>query len=104
MKYVLFFEAPPARNAPLMSPEERKKEYELRQAMMKDEEKYGKTIFPAHIYATGKGLAIVEFKNQKQMANRMAFNFPDGTTGVQYKIMPLIEGSVLQESISEIRK
>jgi hypothetical protein len=38
------------------------------------------------------------------MANRMAFNFPDGTTGVQYKIMPLIEGSVLQESISEIRK
>ena len=75
-----------------------------RQVVMKDEEKYGKTIVPAHLYATGKGLAIVEFKNQKQIANRMAFGAPDGKTGVKYKIMPLIEGSVYQASLAEIRK
>ncbi len=104
MKYVLFYEAPQARDAPLQSADERKKQLTKRQVDMKDEEKYGKTIVPAHLYATGKGLAIVEFKNQKQIANRMAYGAPDGVTGVRYKIMPLIEGAVYQASLAEIRK
>ena len=104
MKYVLFYEAPQARAAPLPSPEDRKKMYKKRQEDMKDEKKYGKTIVPAHLYATGKGLAIVEFDNPKQIANRMAYGAPDGKMGVKYKIMPLIEGSMFQESMAEIRK
>jgi hypothetical protein len=34
----------------------------------------------------------------------MAYGAPDVTTGVKYKIMPLIEGSMFQESMAEIRK
>ena len=105
MKYVLFFETPMARDAPLESLEERKKQLAKRLEAMKDEKKYGKTVLPAHQYATGKGLAIVEFDNPKQIANRMAFGAPDGNkSGVRYKIMPLIEGTLFQESLAEIRK
>jgi ATP-dependent protease HslVU (ClpYQ) ATPase subunit len=105
MKYVLFFDTPQARDGPLPSLEMRKKEIIERQEVMKDEKKYGKTVFPAHQYATGKGLAIVEFDNPKQIANRMAFNTPDGNkSGVVYQIMPLIEGTMFQESLNEIRK
>ena len=104
MKYVLFFETPMARDAPLGSHEERKKQLSHRLEAMKDEKKYGKTLLPAHQYATGKGLAIVEFDNAKQIANRMAYGAPDGKTGVKYKIMPLIEGTLFQESLAEIRK
>lgn len=105
MKYVLFYEAPQARDGPLQSPEERKKQREERQNAMKDEKKFGKVILPAHLYATGKGLAIIEFDNPKQIANRMAYGAPDGNkSGVRYKIMPLIEGMMFQDSLAEIRK
>lgn len=105
MKYVLFFDTPQARDGPLGSLEERKKQREERLEVLKDEKKFGKTVFPAHQYATGKGIAIVEFDNPKQIANRMAFNAPDGNkSGVVYKILPLIEGMMYQDSLDDIRK
>ena len=105
MKFVLFFDTPQARDGPLPSAAEIKKEMEHRLTVLKDEKKYGKTIVPAHQYATGKGLAIIEFEDAKQIANRMAFNAPDGNkSGVVYKMMPLIEGTMYQESLAEIRK
>jgi len=93
MKYVLFYEAPPARGKLGSGPEERAK----RRWALKDEKKYGKTILEGHMYATGKGIAIVEFDNLKQLANRMALNSPD----VIYKPMPLIPGSTMQESMKD---
>ncbi len=84
MKYVLFFEGAPARGKLGGSREERAKSMEAR----KDEKKYGKTILEGHFYATGKGIAIVEFDNPKQIANRMALGIPD----LIYKICPLVPG------------
>ena len=105
MKYVLFFETPMARDGPLPSAEEREEERKKRTEALKDEKKFGKVILPGHQYATGKGLAIIEFDNTKQIANRMALNAPDGNkSGVRYKIMPLIEGMMFQDSLAEIRK
>ena len=105
MKYVLFFDTPQARGGSLLSLDLRKKERSKREESIKDEKKYGKIVFPAHQYATGKGLVIVEFDDPKQIANRMALNAPDGDeTGVRYKIMPLIEGAMYQDSLENIRK
>jgi len=64
----------------------------------KDEKKYGKTILEAHYYDTGKGIAIVEFENHKQIANRMTLGEPD----VIYKICPLIPGADMGEASTKI--
>jgi len=91
MKYVLFFEGPLARGKlSSRSPEESAKRSEAR----KDEKKYGKTILEAHYYATGKGIAIVEFDNYKQIANRMALGEPE----IIYQICPLIPGTDMGEA------
>ena len=92
MKYVLFYEGPAARG--IIGDTE---SYTSSQEAMKDEKKYGKVILEGHQYATGKGIAIVEFDDPKQIANRMALNSPM----VKYKIMPLIKGKVFQESMRE---
>ena len=95
MKYVLFFEGPPARGKlSSESPEERAK---TRDNRVKDEKKYGKTILQGHFYASGKGIAIVEFDNPKQIANRMALGTPD----LIYKICPLVPGPDWGEAIEE---
>jgi len=49
------------------------------------------------MYAPGIGIAIVEFKNLKQLANRIALGAPD----VFFKLMPLILGSMIQESLEK---
>ena len=87
MKYILFFEGPPAKGkAPSGDPEELAKQRELVQT---DEKKYGKTILRAHFYASGQGIAIVEFDNPKQIANRMAAGTPNT---IYKKISPLVPG------------
>ncbi len=91
MKYVLFFEGPLARGqTSSRSPEESAKNSEAR----KDEKKYGKTILEAHYYETGKGIAIVDFDDHEQIANRMALGLPD----IIYKICPLISGTDMSEA------
>jgi len=87
MKYILFGEGRLARGElPLRADSEVSRETaELR----KDEEKYGKVILPAHYYSTGKSVAVVEFDNARQLANRLAL----GALGVTYtKAYPLIPG------------
>ena len=99
MKYILFFEGPPAQGkVPTGDPEKIKKG---REAVQTDEKKYGKTILPAHFYASGKGVAIVEFDNPKQIANRMAA----GTPNTIYKrISPLVLASSWGESLEALGK
>ena len=85
MKYILFFEGPPAKGKlPSGDPEKLAKQRKLVQT---DEKTYGKTILPAHFYASGQGIAIVEFDNPKQIANRMAANTPNT---IYKKISPLV--------------
>ena len=91
MKYILFFEGPLARGQiSSRSPEESATIGEAR----KDEKKYGKMILEAHYYATGKGIAIVDFDNHKQIANRMALGQPD----IIYKICPLLSATDMSEA------
>ena len=91
MKYILFFEGPLARG--IKSSRSSTESAKISEAR-KDEKKYGKTILEAHWYETGKGIAIVEFDNHKQIANRMTLGEPD----VIYKICPLIPGSDMSEA------
>jgi hypothetical protein len=94
MKYVLFFEGPPARGKlPSGDPEKTAKR---REAVQTDEKKYGKTILRAHFYASGQGLAIVEFDNPQQIANRMAANTPNT---IYKKISPLVPGPSWGEAL-----
>ncbi len=94
MKYVLFFEGPPAKGkSPSGDPEELAKQ---REAVQTDEKKYGKTILRAHFYASGKGIAVVEFDNPKQIANRMAAGTPNT---VYKKISPLVPGPYWGEAL-----
>ena len=99
MKYILFFEGPPAKGKlPSGDPEELAKQRELVQT---DEKTYGKTILPAHFYASGQGIAIVEFDNPQQIANRMAA----GTPNTIYKrISPLVLASSWGESLESLGK
>jgi hypothetical protein len=95
MKYVLFFEGPPAKGkVPSGDPEKLSKQRELVQT---DEKKYGKTILRAHFYASGQGLAIVEFDNPQQIANRMAAGTPNT---IYKKISPLVPGPDWGEALS----
>lgn len=96
MKFVLFYETPQASRVK-QDPDVRQKNIKKSQDARKDEEKYGKVVMQGHLYATGKGIAIIEFSDAKQMANRMALNNPD----VQYKAYPLVKGELFQEALKE---
>lgn len=95
MKYIVFGEGPPARGQlGAQDPDLSKKTTES----LKDEKKYGKAILPAHYYATGKFIAVLEFDNPRQMANRFALYSP----GVLYtKIYPLIPSEDMSPATQE---
>ena len=96
MKYILFFEGPPARGkTPSGDPEELKKR---REEVQTNEKKYGKTIIPAHFYASGQGVAVVEFDNPEQIANRMAAGTP---ITVYKKISPLVPATYWGAAVEE---
>ncbi len=69
----------------------------LRELVQTDEKKYGKTILRAHFYASGQGIAIVEFDNPKQIANRMAAGTPNT---IYKKISPLVPATNWGEALS----
>ena len=94
MKFLLYWE---------FDPEDRErmevqnlKNMELR----KNEEKFGKTIFPGHTYEHGKGISIVEIDNPKQLAYRVQLGLPY----LKIKFVPLIESEFMRETRAEIRK
>jgi len=98
MKYILFGEGPLARGElGSRSPELAQKTAEL----AKDEKKYGKVIMPAHYYATGKFVAIVEFDNARQIANRMTLY---GVGAIYKEVYPLIPGEDWSAASQEHRE
>jgi len=56
------------------------------------------TIIPAHFYASGQGVAVVEFENPEQIANRMAAGTP---ITVYKKISPLVPATYWGAAVEE---
>jgi len=69
-----------------------------REEVQTNEKKYGKTIIPAHFYASGQGVAVVEFENPEQIANRMAAGTP---ITVYKKISPLVPATYWGAAVEE---
>ena len=92
MKYLLFWEQKD------IDPEERARISRRAREERRDEEKYGKVILPPHIYATHKGVTVVEIDSPRQLTNRMALVAPY----TQIRAVPLIRSMLFSEAVEEV--
>ena len=92
MKYLLFWEQEG------IDPEERARISRRAREERRDEEKYGRVVLPPHLYATSKGVTVVEIDDPRQLANRMALVAPY----TRIRAVPLIRSTMFSEAMEAV--